>query len=175
MTICLINGYGCHSVTSGDENNVSISTVKYRKINYLFIGVLFILFSLPSLSLTAQLAVVVNPQNEIEALSSRQISDIYLGRRRTFPTGEPILILEHERNSEIRANFFRLLNGMSLKRLNAYWARLHFSGAVQPPSEIPDSETVRELVGNHKDAIGYIETGQVDDSVRVILLLKDEK
>jgi ABC-type phosphate transport system substrate-binding protein len=64
---------------------------------------------------------------------------------------------------------------MSLKRLNAYWARLQFSGAVQPPPEISDSQSVRDLVRHNKNAIGYIEASQVDDSVRVILLLKDEK
>ena len=149
--------------------------LKYRKIKYLLIGAIFILFVIPSNGIVAQLAVVVNPQSEIKTLTKRQISDIYMGRRRTFPTGEAVMILEQGQSSAIREHFFRLLNGMSLKRLNAYWARLQFSGAVQPPPELPDSQTVRELVGNNKDAIGYIEASQVDDSVRVILLLKDEK
>ncbi len=149
--------------------------LKHSKIKYIFIGIFFILCALPFRSVAAQLAVVVHPENEIEVLTKRQISDIYMGRRRTFPTGEPVLIIEQGRNSEIREHFFLQLNGMSLKRLNAYWARLQFSGSIQPPLEIPNSQTVRELVGQNIDAIGYIEIDQVDDSVRVILRLEDEK
>lgn len=145
---------------------------------------IFLFWTLISLSIfsqwikevtASQLVVVVNPHNQIESLTERQISDIYLGRRKTFPTGEPALVLEHERNTSIREKFFQMLNGMSVKRLNAYWARLQFSGTVQPPPEVESSEAVLDLVRRNRGAIGYVEAVLVDDSVRIILTLDDGK
>lgn len=121
----------------------------------------------------AEVAVVVNRENPVQSLTPRQVSDMFLGRRRTFPSGGSVLILEQDRDCSLREDFFRLLNGMTLKRLNAYWARLQFSGEVQPPPVLPDTMAVLEAVRNNPTAIGYMDSASVDLSVRVILRLKE--
>ncbi|SLM31233.1 hypothetical protein MTBBW1_290014 [Desulfamplus magnetovallimortis] len=120
------------------------------------------------------IAVIINPDINIESLTPKEVSDIFLGRRRAFPTGEPVLVLEQEWEGAIREHFFKLLNGMTLKRLNAYWARLQFSGDVQPPPIMPDSLAVRETVKLYSNAIGYIPVDYIDESVRVVLVLNSK-
>ncbi|MBF0375971.1 MAG: hypothetical protein HQK72_00635 [Desulfamplus sp.] len=119
-----------------------------------------------------EIAVIVNLENKIESLNSKQVSDIFLSRRRTFPSGKAVMVLEQERDGEIREKFFSLLNGMNLKRLNAYWTRLQFSGEIQPPPVMGDSTAMKNAVKNNINAIGYLPSQYVDESVRVILLLK---
>ncbi|MGD9733710.1 MAG: hypothetical protein AB7U45_16165, partial [Desulfamplus sp.] len=99
-----------------------------------------------------EIAVVVNPANKIGNLTSKQISEIFLSRRRTFPSGESVVVLEHDWNCSLREKFFRLLNGMTLKRLNAYWVRLQFSGEVQPPPIMPDNIAMRNAVSQNRNA-----------------------
>ena len=120
-----------------------------------------------------EIAVVVNPQNPIKHLTAREVSDIFLSRRRTFPSGEPALVLEQNLDGYLREKFFHLLNGMTLKRLNAYWVRLQFSGEVQPPPVIADNIAMRNVVSNNRYAIGYMDYQYVDQSVSVILILTD--
>ncbi|SLM29330.1 Conserved exported hypothetical protein [Desulfamplus magnetovallimortis] len=119
-----------------------------------------------------QVAVIVNLDNPSNQLSAKEISDIYLGRRRSFPDGSKVVVLERDSNCKLREIFFRLLNGMTLKRLNAYWARLQFSGAVQPPIQFDDSSSVVDVVRTNPHAIGYINAQSVDESVKVVLMLR---
>lgn len=121
----------------------------------------------------AEIVVICHLDNPVKALSARQVSDIFLGRSRTFPGGAGALILEHRRDARMREEFFRALNGMTLKQLNAYWARLQFSGEVQPPQSLDDSAAVLEAVRKDAAAIGYVDAAAVDNSVRVVLRLKE--
>ncbi len=146
---------------------------KNKLIHQLFWILLCVLFTVMEAVAGAEIAVIVNKENPVQSLTSREISDIYLGRRRTFPSGGLVLVLEQKRNSSLRKDFFRLLNGMTLRRLNAYWARLQFSGEVQPPPVMRNSMVMLRVVQNNIAAIGYLDAALVDDSVRVILRLKD--
>lgn len=121
----------------------------------------------------ADVAVIVNLDNPIDAMTSTQVADFFLGRTRMFKSGIDAMILEHPRDSQLREEFFRRINGMSIKQLNAYWARLQFSGEIQPPPTLKDSRAVLESVRKNRNAIGYIDAGLVDNSIRVVLRLKD--
>ncbi|MBF0259991.1 MAG: hypothetical protein HQK62_14385 [Desulfamplus sp.] len=130
--------------------------------------------SVPKQPVSAEeVVVVVNHKNPVQSLSPREVSDMFLARRRTFPSGQPVLVLEHERNSRTREIFFYLLNKMTLRQVNAYWARLQFSGEVQPPQSLPDSRSVLEMVRRNSHTIGYINKDSVDDSVKIVLQLKN--
>lgn len=124
----------------------------------------------------AEIAVIVHPNNPVSAMSEREVSDLYLGRSRSFKADEqklPAAVYEQPQDSSLRESFFRTLNGMNLKQLNAYWARLRFSGEVLPPMTLPDSRLVLEAVGRNRGGIGYVDAALVDGSVKVVLRLKE--
>ncbi|MBF0228396.1 MAG: hypothetical protein HQK63_02195 [Desulfamplus sp.] len=126
-----------------------------------------------SASLEDEIVVVVNLNNPVNSLTPKEVSDLFLSRRRTFPSGEAVILIEQERNSFLREKFFYLINKMTVRRVNAYWARLQFSGEVQPPEYLPNSQAVLEVIRKNTNAIGYVDFANVDDSVRVVLHLKD--
>ncbi len=130
-----------------------------------------------ALAAQADLVVIVHPDNPVQALTERQVSDLYLGRAKHFhlsseEVGPPASILEYPANSPLRETFFRFLNGMSLSQINAYWARLRFSGEVLPPTPIADSRSMVQSVSRTRNAIGYVDAATVNDSVKVVLRLK---
>jgi ABC-type phosphate transport system substrate-binding protein len=120
----------------------------------------------------ADIAVVVHPGSPLRQLSAQEVSDLYLGRIRAIGS-QRLQVLDHPRDSGLRGRFFSLLNGMDLGRVNAYWARLQFSGDTQPPVPVPDSRAVIELVRRDPLAIGYVEAGAVTGTVRPVLILKE--
>ncbi|MDM4765146.1 phosphate ABC transporter substrate-binding protein [Pelomonas sp. SE-A7] len=125
----------------------------------------------------ADLVVIVHPDNPLKALQPRQVSDLYLGRTRQFAgadvTAQPALVYEQPSGSVVRQRFFSALNGMEIKQVNAYWARLRFSGEVLPPPILADSLAVREAVSQDRMAIGYIDAALLNASVKPVLRLKD--
>ncbi len=124
----------------------------------------------------AEIAVIVNPNNPVSAMSEREVSDLYLGRSRSFVLDEQKIlaaVYEQPQDSALRESFFRALNGMNLKQLNAYWARLRFSGEVLPPMVLPDSRLVLDAVSRNRGGIGYIDAALVDTSVKVVLRVRE--
>jgi ABC-type phosphate transport system substrate-binding protein len=127
----------------------------------------------------ADVLVIAHPDSPIPQLSARQVSDLYLGRIRHLPLDNaaaptPISLYEQP-DSPLRESFFRSLNGMSITQLNAYWARLRFSGEVLPPLTLSDSRTVIEKVSGDRHAIGYIDATALPaaQKYKIVLRLKE--
>ncbi len=124
----------------------------------------------------AEIAVIVNPNNPVSVMTAREVSDLYLGRTRSFVLDEQKIaaaVYEQPQDSALREIFFRALNGMNLKQLNAYWARLRFSGEVLPPMVLSDSRLVLDAVSRNRGGIGYIDASLVDGTVKVVLRVRE--
>lgn len=134
---------------------------------------LLLMFCSLALSAHAEVLVVVHPDSPLQALSAKDISDLYLGRGRASGNGERPLVLDQPRDSTLRERFFKQINGMDLRRVNAYWARLQFSGDTLPPVQMADNKAVIDAVRKNRLAIGYIDASTVSDQVRPLLSLKE--
>jgi hypothetical protein len=143
---------------------------RFRNALRLFVAVAF---AAAAAGTRAEIVVVVHPDSKVQALSQRDVSDLYLGRTRSLGSARLALVLDHPRDSVLRREFFNRVNGMDIGRVNAYWARLQFSGDALPPAAVRDDRSVLDVVRRQRDAIGYVDAAHVDDSVRVVLRLKD--
>lgn len=135
-------------------------------------AVVLYLAALPAVA-ASDIFVIVNAANPVGALNRKEVLDIYMGRRRAFPSGEYALSFDQARDGPVRLRFYRMLTGMSLSQVNGYWSRLMFSGQVLPPQPLPDDGAVLEAVRRHPGAIGYVESAPADPAVTVILVLKN--
>jgi len=124
----------------------------------------------------ADVAVVVHPDSPLRSLNAREVSNLYLGRVRSVGVDGAriaVTLFEQPADSALREAFFRALNGMAIRQVNAYWARLRYSGEVLPPSQLADSAAVVDAVARDRSAIGYVDARAVSPSVRTVLLLKE--
>ncbi len=116
----------------------------------------------------ADLVLVANPHSGIERLTQDEVINIYLGRYRRMTSGiaaEPVDLADE---SELRARFYRSLVNKSLAEINAYWARLVFSGKTRPPQLVNSVETALQFVAAHPGALAYLERSQIDRRVRIV-------
>lgn len=134
---------------------------------------LIILIPIPSLAFATDIAVIANKKSYLTGLNKKEITALFLGRRQILKNMQAITLLDQPRDSQLRKDFFRLLNGMSPTQINSYWARLQFSGDTQPPITLSDSQSILAAVKNNPDAIGYIEADLIDNSITVILMIKN--
>ncbi len=115
--------------------------------------------------------VVVSSQSPVRTLAQKDVLALYTGRTRTVPGGEPATPLDQQRDGTVRAVFYQALTGMDIARINSYWARLHFTGQVQPPQAVGDDGAVIQRLRVDPGAIGYVVHEPQNPAVRVVLRL----
>jgi len=114
------------------------------------------------------LVVIVHPDSGVQSLNHDQVVNLFLGRLKRLPSGLIALPVEDAR---IRGHFYKVLVRMELPDINAYWARLLYSGQAQPPRQGSSAQEVLDMVATNKGAIGVLDAAMVDRRVRIVLHL----
>lgn len=117
----------------------------------------------------AGVAIVVNPAVSDTSASAEQIANIFLGKANKLPSGTKVVPIDQEEGEGPRDTFYQSIVKKDASQLNAYWSRLIFTGKGQPPKAVLDDDEVLEFVGSNPDAIGYMNSDAVDDTVKVIM------
>lgn len=118
-----------------------------------------------------ELLVIVNAANPLDRLTREELLDIYMGRRSHFPTGDPALPLDLDADSPLRATYYQTLTGKTVAQINAYWARLIFTGRATPPRVLPDAAAALEAVRGNRHAIAYIDARSLPSQVKIVFQL----
>ncbi len=130
------------------------------------------------LSLAAQAAaeelVVIVHKERAAPLSRDQLAQIYLKQRRHWPGGDSIVPVNREAESREREEFAQGVFSDSPQQLSVYWNRQYFLG-VLPPATLASDRAVLAFVAREKRAVGYVRASAVDDSVRVVLRLREHE
>jgi len=116
----------------------------------------------------ADIVVIGNKDIEIKVLSKKQVIDIYMGRKSTFPNGQAALPIDQDKDSTTRKLFYHNLVDKTINEINAYWARLLFSGRAVAPLSVKNGSIVIDMIKNNKSVIGYIRLEDLTDDVRVL-------
>lgn len=128
-----------------------------------------------SLACMADIAVVTHKGSSIESLDKKSLIDIYMGRAKTFHNGIFARPVDQRQASPMRQEFYEEITGKRLAQVNAYWARLKFTGRHQPP--IDSFETDAEILQYVEDtpgAIAYIDASNAVDNINVVYIIKTE-
>ena len=134
---------------------------------------LWLLMALPSAHAWADIFVIVNAANPVRVLTSKETVDLFMGRTRVYANGDHVFACDLPRDSTVRADFYRVMTGMSQAQINSYWARLMFTGQVMPPQAFGSEQEILDVVKRNTGAIGYVSREPQDKNVRVVLFMKD--
>lgn len=126
------------------------------------------LLLLTTVNTWAGIVVIVNKENPVTELSKREIIDLYMGRNLYFSDGKLALRLDHPPTSEEREQFYQKLVKKSVAQVNAYWAKLLFTGRASPPMLMDNGDLLLDTVRNNRNAIGYIDDANLDETVKVV-------
>lgn len=128
--------------------------------------VLGLALSLSSLSALADVSVIVNPGNS-SAVSADMVKKIYLGKTKSFGNGVSVAPMNQD-GTALADEFNDKVVGKSSSQLNAYWAKLVFTGKGTPPAKAPSDQAVIDFVASTSGAIGYVDSASVNDKVKVV-------
>ncbi|MBR9912365.1 MAG: phosphate ABC transporter substrate-binding protein [Gammaproteobacteria bacterium] len=120
-----------------------------------------------SLSCWSGGAVIIHPSNP-DNLQKADINQIFLGKRKSFPTGGDAIPVDLQEYSILREEFIKEVLRKNNQQLKSYWAQKLFSGKGTPPIQVEREEQIKKLVASNPALIGYIDTRLVDESVKVV-------
>lgn len=128
---------------------------------------LFIAGLMYSTSAFSGVAVIVHPSNS-STLSETEISHIFLGKMKSFPSGGQAIPVNQEEGTGSRGVFEGTVLKKSASQIKAYWSKLVFTGKGTPPRQVGGDTDVLNLVKANPNIIGYIDESAVTGDVKVI-------
>ena len=127
-----------------------------------------LLFLGGSAAASAGEVVIGHPAIKIDKLTRQQVSDLFLRKVNELADGTQITVFDHKDDELIKEEFYQKVADMTPSQLKAYWAKVQFAGQIFPPLAYSGDQAVKRLVANTRGGIGYIEEGDVDDTVKVL-------
>lgn len=119
----------------------------------------------------AELAIIAHPDNPEPALTLKQVKRVYLAKSKTFPQGGDVRRVDQEPNTPVYQEFVNKVLKLREKQLNTYWSKMTFTGRGTRPEVVGDDADIKQWVLQHPEGLGYIDAGQVDDQVKVLLIV----
>ena len=116
-----------------------------------------------------EIAIIANPAAGASELDAKTAKKLFLGKTKSIPGMGGVTLVGQNDDSPTKAEFTKKITKKKLSKYKAYWSKMIFSGKAVPPKELADDAAVKAYVAKHADAIGYIDAGNVDDSVKVLL------
>ena len=143
-------------------------TVKTR----LLVGALLSSAVMISSSVYAEVAIVVNKDRTEDSISLQDTKRIFLGKMSSLPSGGRTIAVDQAEGTGARAGFSEKGLGKSESQLKSYWSKKIFSGKGAPPPVMGSDVEIKTWLAENPEGLGYIDSGTVDSSVKVLLLVK---
>lgn len=138
------------------------------KSTLMFQASLGLLLVIAASNASAGVVVVVSAKSTVTTLTQAQVSQLFLNKATSFPDGGTAVPVDQAAGAG-RNEFYTKVAGRDAAQLRAYWAQLTFTGKGTPPKQLASGGDVKKFVAGSPSAIGYIDAGEVDASVRVVL------
>jgi len=121
---------------------------------------------LATLLFSESMLFIANDASGIEALSRKELRQIYLKKRR-FWKETKLVPLNLPPQNRLRQQMEKKILTMSASALDAYWMQEHYRGH-RPPYRLESVKSMILFVKKVKGAIGYIPESQLVPGVKVL-------
>lgn len=128
---------------------------------------IFVAILLTSCASWSEIVVVVHSGNN-NVMTEDNISRIFLGKTKSFPDGTEAIPVDQAAGAVNRSTFVSTVLKKNDRQLKAYWSQLLFTGKGTPPKEVGSGAEVKKLIAQNPSMIGYIDSVDVDASVKVV-------
>ena len=121
---------------------------------------------------SADLAVVVNKDHPLDAITIDEAAAIFMGQTKQLK-GHPLTPIDQAAKKKTKNRFYLKVSKKTPIQMKAYWSRLLFSGRGSPPLSLESTEDLKSIVSEEIDYISYLDTKDLDGSVKVILVIAE--
>ena len=122
---------------------------------------------------SADLVIIGHPDDNIGSIDTDSVKKLFLGERKSFPNGLHATPINHVTGSPDREEFFSVVLSMPESNHKRHWSRKQASGAGSSPDEVSSHQEILKSIATTPGSIGYIDASKVDDSVKVLMTIRD--
>jgi ABC-type phosphate transport system substrate-binding protein len=124
---------------------------------------------LPAQTKPTDVAVIVNPQNSIDSISSTDLRKIFSGEKRSWNGSLPVFLIVRDAPAHERDVLLSQILKMNESEYKQYWVKKVYSGEVlHEPLAVPSNGFELEAVRSEKGAIALISLADVKQGVKVL-------
>jgi ABC-type phosphate transport system substrate-binding protein len=111
--------------------------------------------------------IIVHNEVDPNVLDADTLERIYLGKKTLWDSGQRITPALVNEASDVSKNFLEQILNKSVPQYRTYWKKRLFSGGGTVPKTFRNSAEVIEFVARTPGAIGVVDSGPRDGSVKV--------
>ena len=115
----------------------------------------------PQSAVAAEYNVVVNSANSANSLEMSELSRIYLGKRKMWEAEKiAVMPVTLDDKDPVTEAFIKAVTKKNVKKYQAYWRRMIFSGGGTKPKTFRTDAEVLDFVAKNPGAVGVIQSAQ---------------
>lgn len=103
----------------------------------------------------SKIAVFVNKNSSLKSMNKTQVRNFFLGRSRFSTASGRVITYDFDSDSQIRKAFYQSVTGKDISVIDAYLARLKYSGNVSLSLIESDWNSLLEAIKNDDKALAY--------------------
>lgn len=132
---------------------------------------LFSLLGIFPIASQAEIMVIAHKSLSVDSISIKQAKKLWLGRLKKLG-GTRVKVIDQTTGNKAFETFYASVIKKKPSQLEAYWAKIAFTGKGYPPKQLKDDAAVINWVANNPSALGYVDSSAVNDTVKPLLTAK---
>ena len=124
----------------------------------------------------ADVAIISNPDANVGGIDAFTVKNIFLGERKSYMNGVYANPIHHAEGSPVRKIFFNSILEITEQGHDSHWSRKQKQRTMRTtayrPEEVASYTDMLKTVANTSGGIGYIDASKVNDSVKVLMIIK---
>lgn len=142
-----------------------------RKIVFIMLTLGFILMGHVSYPF-ANVVIVVNNSNPVTTVKKSALGRYFLKKTTAWESGTPVVPVDLPAVDPLREEFSGWILKMSPKNVEGHWITESLTGGKSAPEIVNSTALVKKRVASDPGGVGYIDSADVDGSVKVIEIVE---
>jgi ABC-type phosphate transport system substrate-binding protein len=115
-----------------------------------------------------ELAVVVNPANPVNDISSDDLKSMFLRKKKNWSAEKSVIVVNYKAKSWPRVLFDKKVLAMSPDKAAAYWIDRRIRGEGPPPRSLSSARLIQRIAARNPEVIAYVPVEEVTSKVKVL-------
>ncbi len=115
-----------------------------------------------------ELQIVVNPKNPISIISKKELTQIYLKKKKFSNDGMALIPMDLRSN---KMDFYEGILNKPFTLVKRYWTRAIFSGKGTPPKEFRDVDSLLKYLNDMPGGLAYVPEGSKLKNLKVLKIV----
>lgn len=118
-----------------------------------------------------EFVIIVHKSNSLTSISEKELANIFLGKMTLWESGKRIKVGMLSTDEPQVKSFLKQVCHKSVKRFNAHWMKVIFSGSGIRPKTFTSSVNAAHFVGRNKNSIVVADKAKIKGNIKFLKVI----